>query len=75
MAAEQKQIVEVFFDTTRVDDPIKNQLQDYLDENPGFRVVSMVASSNLDKLLVVLEPVAEEAKGCSAVLTCPMVHP
>jgi hypothetical protein len=75
MAAEQKQIVEVFFDTTRVDDPIKNQLQDYLDENPGFRVVSMVASSNLDKLLVVLEPVAEEAKGCSAVLACPMVHP
>ena len=28
-----------------------------------------------DKLLVVLEPVAEEAEGCSAVLTCPMVHP
>ena len=75
MAAEQKQIVEVFFDTTRVDDPIKNQLQDYLDENPGFRVVSMVASSNLDKLLVVLEPVAEEAEGCSAVLACPMVRP
>ena len=59
MAAEQKQIVEVFFDTTRVDDPIKNQLQNYLNENPGLRVVAMVANSSLDRLLVVLEPVAD----------------
>jgi hypothetical protein len=61
MAAEQKQIVEVFFDTTRVDDPIKSQLQDYLNENPGLRVVSMVASANLDRLLVVLEPAVDDS--------------
>lgn len=72
MAAEQKQIVELFYP---VDEPLKESLQRYLNENPGLRVVSMVANSSLDRLLVVLEPVAEEAEGCSAVLACPMVRP
>ncbi len=71
---KQKQIV-FYGETTANDYAAATQLADYLNENPGLRVVAMAGSANLDKLLVVLEPVAEEAKGCSAVLTCPMVRP
>lgn len=58
MAAEQKQIVELFYP---VDEPLKESLQRYLNENPGLRVASMVASANLDRLLVVLEPVVDDS--------------
>ena len=74
MAAEQKQIVKTFcLSRWSVDE----QLRSYLNENPGLRVVSMAVMAYCpnDQLLVVLEPVAEEAEGCSAVLACPMVRP
>lgn len=72
---KQRQIVKKFYGKTFGEEPIDDQLTDYLNENPGLRVVTMAASGGLDRLLVVLEPVAEEAKGCSAVLTCPIVRP
>ena len=57
MAAEQKQIVKTFTNGFR---SAEDRLQIYLDENPGLRVASMVASANLDRLLVVLEPVVDD---------------
>ena len=54
---KQKQIVKLFYP---VDEPLRESLQRYLNENPGLRVVAMEGSANLDKLLVVLEPVAED---------------
>lgn len=71
---EQKQIVKTFSHGHLNAD---EQLRSYLNENPGLRVVSMAVMAYYpnDKLLVVLEPIAEEAEGCSAVLACPMVRP
>ena len=58
MAAEQKQIVKTFTNGLR---SAEDQLQIYLNENPSLRVASMVASANLDRLLVVLEPVVDDS--------------
>jgi len=56
---EQKQIVKAFgHNHLNVDE----QLRSYLNENPGLRVVTMTSMAYYpnDKLLVVLEPVAED---------------
>lgn len=56
---EQKQIVKTF-GLSRWS--VEEQLQSYLNENPSLRVVSMAVTAYYpnDKLLVVLEPVAED---------------
>ena len=58
MAAEQKQIVKTFSHGHLNAD---EQLRGYLNENPGLRVVSMAVMAYYpnDRLLVVLEPVAD----------------
>lgn len=54
---KQKQIVKML-GPSRLEK--EDQLAHYLNENPGLRVVSMVADSGLNWVLVVLEPVAED---------------
>ncbi len=58
-SAQQVQVVERFTDWDREDRYVHRQLQDYLDENPHLRCVTLAGDHR--SMIAVFEPVAQLA--------------